>query len=63
MTLFSSLLPPPKQFRVASPSCVLEKKLLIIYSVYKGGSLSLYFVFLLFYSPANTYGVRLLVCR
>ena len=49
---------PLKRFRVASPSCVLEKKLLLIYSFYKGDSLSFYFVFMLFYSPANTSGFR-----
>ena len=62
MTLFSLRFYPLKRFRVASPSCVLEEKLLLIYSFYKGDSLSLYFVFML-YSPANTSGFRLLVCR
>ena len=59
MTLFFFAFAPSSE----SPSCVLEKKLILIYPFYKGDSLSLTLFFMLFYSPANTSGFRLLVCR
>ena len=64
MTWFSSLLPPKAKFVWLLHLSVGEEAFtVLIYSFYKGDSLSLYFVFMPFYSPANTSGVRLLVCR